>query len=144
MKMDRFKSFFNQLCPDLKSISCTGFLNELEISRHLSKCDLGITPVPQHALGKSGSVAAFLCHGLPVASPIINNQFSNFGIGFFNRICCSAVIENADMKSYNIAWEFALKTISILDTASVANCFLLDINECAAGIHFKKINYGRD
>ncbi len=46
-----------------------GSLSALEISRHLSQADFGITTTPSYLIGKSGSVAAMLAHGLPVIVP---------------------------------------------------------------------------
>src|SRR6202040_1871929 len=64
-------------------ISYTGFLLPEALSLALKSCSLGITVVPRHALGKSGSVAAFLAHGVPVAAPIIHHLQHPLEIGFF-------------------------------------------------------------
>ena len=56
-------------------VKYTGFLQNDELSIILSSCSLGITPVPRHALGKSGGVAAFLLHEVPVASPNIHPKY---------------------------------------------------------------------
>ena len=48
-----------------------GFLSAEEVSAWLATCDLAISPIPRHSLGKSGTVAAFLEHGLPVISPVV-------------------------------------------------------------------------
>jgi len=58
-----------------------GNLNEDEITYELQKIDLGISSVPHHTLGKSGSVMAFLSHGVPIAAPVIHYEYERFGIG---------------------------------------------------------------
>lgn len=47
-----------------------GYLSAEGVSAWLTTCDLALTPIPRHSLGKSGTVAAFLEHGLPVIAPI--------------------------------------------------------------------------
>lgn len=85
---------FKEKCPLFVNIECTGFLSENEISIELKYCNLGITPVPSHGIGKSGSVAAFLAHGIPVAVPIVIREYANHGIGFFDKNWKSAIITN--------------------------------------------------
>ena len=48
-----------------------GFLSAEAVSAWLATCDLALSPIPRHSLGKSGTVAAFLEHGLPVISPVV-------------------------------------------------------------------------
>ena len=50
-----------------------GFLKDFEISKELQKLDLGMSAVPQHAHGKSGSLAAFFEHDLNVILPEKSN-----------------------------------------------------------------------
>jgi glycosyltransferase involved in cell wall biosynthesis len=52
-----------------------GPLPSLEISRHLQQADFGVTTTPSHLLGKSGSVAAMLAHGLPVVVPRLDHPY---------------------------------------------------------------------
>ncbi|MEO0734314.1 MAG: hypothetical protein AAFZ52_15870, partial [Bacteroidota bacterium] len=52
------------------TIQPIGYLPAVELSSYLWATDLAISPVPVHALGKSGTVAAFLRHGLAVAAPV--------------------------------------------------------------------------
>ena len=63
-----------------------GFLKDKIISEELQKLDLGITPVPIHALGKSGSVAAFLEHGIPIIAPEITNRKGLNKVGFLSDL----------------------------------------------------------
>lgn len=95
-KMLPYIEDFKSKCPLLRDVICTGFLNENEISLELRKCSLGITPVPQHGIGKSGSVAAFLSHGIPVAAPVFIKEFSEDGIGFFDNKWRDLIIIDPD------------------------------------------------
>ena len=55
-----------------------GFLSAEAVSAWLATCDLAISPIPRHSLGKSGTVAAFLEHGLPVISPVVRVDTAPF------------------------------------------------------------------
>jgi hypothetical protein len=48
----------------------TGYLSPTELSEQLTHCQLGISPIKFSALGKSGSFAAFVEHGVPVLAPV--------------------------------------------------------------------------
>ena len=63
--------------PGLRVLT-PGFLPADEVSRHLAQADLGITPVLHHEIGKSGTVAAFLTHRLPVAAPLMSERTPSF------------------------------------------------------------------
>ena len=52
-----------------------GFLPSSEISIQLQQADFGITTTPSHLLGKSGSVAAMLAHGLSVIVPRVEKTY---------------------------------------------------------------------
>lgn len=51
-----------------------GKLPEDQISSALQNTDFGVTTTPSHLLGKSGSVAAMIAHGLPVIVPRISSK----------------------------------------------------------------------
>ena len=55
-----------------------GFLSAEEVSAWLATCDLAVSPIPRHSLGKSGTVAAFLEHGLPVIAPVVRVDSAPF------------------------------------------------------------------
>jgi hypothetical protein len=55
--------------PDWMRFVQLGVLPASEISHQLQYSDFGITSTPSHLLGKSGSVAAMLAHGLSVIVP---------------------------------------------------------------------------
>lgn len=107
--------------PEIKSINCTGFLNESAISELLIMQNLGITPIPRHALGKSGSVAAFLSHGVPVAAPCVHPRYSSSEWGYFNdtvinlfelALNIDKITKNQICVSEIIQQEFSVKQIA--------------------------------
>ncbi len=72
----------NLLWRDLAAVSPAwitfrqlGPLPASEISRHLLEADFGVTTTPSHLVGKSGSVAAMLAHGLPVIVPRLDKTY---------------------------------------------------------------------
>ncbi|NJB87435.1 hypothetical protein GGR26_003215 [Lewinella marina] len=71
------------------SLVAPGFLSPGALSRELHALDLGITPVDHHLIGKSGTVAAFLHHGVPVAAPYRTEHATPF----FTPGLSAAVIE---------------------------------------------------
>ncbi len=72
------------LFPTLKIIPA-GFLSNQELLDRLKNVHLGITPVPFHALGKSGTVAAFLMRRVPVAAPKVTKSNAPFLYPEFNE-----------------------------------------------------------
>lgn len=118
---------FKDSCRELKEVYITGFLNEFETSNVLSECDLAVTPVPVHALGKSGSVAAFLSHALPVAAPLINFAFNDEDIVFFNN-GMNAVMLKPVWKDFEKAKEQALLIQSEIDIVKISKQFISDLS----------------
>ena len=76
-KVARAAAELREALPGL-TIHPVGFLAAAHISEQLSRADLGITPVQQHEIGKSGTVAAFLTHRLPVAAPVVTESTPSF------------------------------------------------------------------
>ncbi|MDV6032226.1 MAG: glycosyltransferase family 4 protein [Phycisphaera sp. RhM] len=65
------ENYWRENLADNASIVVHGWMTPEEISIYLRSLDLGVTTVPRHAIGKSGSVAAFFEHGIPVAAPFV-------------------------------------------------------------------------
>lgn len=101
----------------------TGFLNDIELSQEFDKCNIGVTSVPIHLLGKSGSFSAFMAHGIPVLAPVklgkddkIGAYFKNFdGIVFdssnlklenLNKLRGAVTVIAKEIRSSNIAETF--------------------------------------
>lgn len=114
------KNLFNK-------ISYTGFLSPEHISAAIQSCTLGITQVPRHALGKSGSVAAFLHHGIPVAAPVVYPDKRIDEIGFFSKDLCAAILLTPDLQALVQAKEAASKARSEIDLPVIAELFMKSI-----------------
>jgi len=98
-KMQSIGQIIQTEIPQIQNIVYTGHLNEFEISFEIQKTKLGITPIPRHALGKSGSVAAFISHGIPVAAPCqLNNKDE---IGFFNENLIKCIMLEPKLDEFN-------------------------------------------
>jgi len=106
----------------------TGFLPPEGISAALQGCALGITLVPRHALGKSGSVAAFLQHGIPVAAPVVHQGRDPMDIGFFSGNLCSAILLSPDLPALSIAKQAAMKARCEIDLPVITKLFIENIS----------------
>lgn len=104
----------------------TGFVKPEKVSGILRSCTVGITPVPRHSLGKSGSVAAFLTHGVPVAVPNVHPGFSPLEIGFFSHNLCKSVLIEPVFSEILKARKILSKASNEIHITSVANKFLSD------------------
>ncbi|MGA0556480.1 glycosyltransferase [Larkinella sp. VNQ87] len=126
-RMNKFTLAVSSLKNFTGKISQTGFLEPEFISLELQKCSLGITSVPRHLLGKSGSVAAFLSHGIPVAAPCFSSTVGPSEIGFFSEELKSAILLSPKLCAY---WE-AKSNVSLvynsLQLQSIANVYALDL-----------------
>lgn len=114
------KGLFNQ-------IFYTGFLSPEGISAALQQCSLGITQVPRHALGKSGSVAAFLHHGIPVAAPVVHPGKEVKDIGFFSKELCDAIVLSPRMQALDTAKKAVLKARHEIDLPVIARQFMASL-----------------
>ncbi|MEZ7498688.1 glycosyltransferase [Flavobacterium sp. Arc3] len=128
-RMLPYVEYFKNHCPLLITVSCTGFLNETEISDLVTSCDMGITPVPQHALGKSGSAATFLAHGIPVAAPIVNQEYTDSGIGFFDDNWSKAILTNPSLNALHAAQKAAFQHKQLFTVEYTSISFMNDLVE---------------
>lgn len=109
-------------------VKSTGFLPAEALSHTLQTCDLGISTVPRHALGKSGSVAAFIAHGIPVAAPIVNQGYKAGDIGFFSDNLRAAIIIDPDLNQIKKANEAVDRARKEIDIYHISSKFLMDLN----------------
>jgi hypothetical protein len=116
-KIERFKD----------CVKYTGFLHPLELSKVMKGCTIGLTPVPRHGLGKSGSVMAFLAHGIPIAAPNIHKDYSSNDIGFFSDTLRSSVITKPEMLLFKAAGVFAILAKEEIDLSAIAKTFISDL-----------------
>ncbi len=90
-----------------------GFLAAEDLSDRLRSLDLGITPVDHHLVGKSGTVSAFLVHGVPVLAPYLTES----GPGFFDAGLGAAVFQR--FTPANLA--AARAAVGRIDTTSLSS-----------------------
>jgi hypothetical protein len=108
-------------------VCCTGFLEPQQLSEALQTCTLGLTTVPRHALGKSGSVAAFLSLGIPVAAPIIHPGYEATDIGFFHPELCSSIVLEPNIEYFKVAQASVQAAKGMIQVSSIAQIFLEDL-----------------
>lgn len=118
---------YGDKCPLLNKIRYTGFLDEISVSEIISRVDLGVTPVPRHALGKSGSVAAFLLHGVPVAAPVFSDAISETDIGFFKKTSIDSILLHPEWEKLMHAKKAVTLVKSEIDISILAKGFYSDL-----------------
>lgn len=114
----------------------TGFLEPGPLSEALQSCDLGLTPVPRHAVGKSGSTAAFLAHGRPVAAPAVHWGVAAEDVGFFSASLRATIVLEPDLQAVAVAREAAQQTPELLQVSTIARLFSDDL----ASIHVPSLS----
>ncbi|WP_345955130.1 hypothetical protein [Mucilaginibacter sp. PAMB04168] len=112
----------------IEQVTSTGFLNDQELSQALQSCHLGITSVPRHALGKSGSAAAFIEHGVPVAAPNIHPGFNNNNIGFLDDRLKDCIVLHPNLTEVEKAKAAVEAACELIKLSTVTNQFLADLN----------------
>lgn len=126
-KMKAFKQSIEFLLPADTTIKHTGFLSAEDVSIHLQKCQFGITPIPRHALGKSGSVAAFISHSLPVAAPNTDKRYLNSVMSFLDPSLQSSVILSPNLSSLEKAKQATAIAKKKINLSKIASKFLSDL-----------------
>lgn len=109
----------------------TGFLEHDSLSAALQSCALGLTPVPRHGLGKSGSAAAFLAHGIAVAAPVVHAGIPASDVGFFSAGLAEAILLVPNLTQLATAQSAALLAPDALSVSAIARIFLDDLNQLA-------------
>jgi glycosyltransferase involved in cell wall biosynthesis len=108
-------------------IRYTGFLTTEALSAALQSCTLGLTSVPRHLLGKSGSVAAFLAHGVPVAAPYAQKYYDAVQVGFFDSELCSSIVLEPELNQLCRAKQILFKAKEDIRLDKIAKNFLSDL-----------------
>lgn len=108
-------------------VKYTGFLKEEALSQIIQTCDIGMTPTPQHALGKSSSTAAFFAHGVPVAAPVVLKKFSSDREGFFSPVLNASIIRNPDLMQICEAKRYVQEAKEEIRLEKIAAKFIKDI-----------------
>ncbi|WP_197455803.1 glycosyltransferase [Stieleria neptunia] len=93
------ESYWRKSLAGKAEVAVHGWMVPEELSVYLRSMDLGITTVPRHAIGKSGSVAAFFEHGTPVAAPVTSVAHPHTGL-FIEREHKMVLNSFADLKKF--------------------------------------------
>lgn len=125
--LELLKNNIEQLEGFKNNVRLLGLMEAIELSKVLRTCALGLTPVPRHLLGKSGSVAAFIAHGLPVAAPYVCPGRDPDDIGFFSSNLCATVIKKPTFASLQMAGEASVRAKDEIDVKTVAKKFIADL-----------------
>ncbi|RZK45172.1 MAG: glycosyltransferase family 1 protein [Hymenobacter sp.] len=105
----------------------TGFMQPAQLSIALQTCQLGLTPVPRHGLGKSGSVAAFLAHGIPVAAPVVHHGSTAVNIGFFSASLRATIMLEPSIFDLRTAAKAAQESQLAVQAFTIAKIFWADL-----------------
>jgi glycosyltransferase involved in cell wall biosynthesis len=125
--MNRIKKEIEDINGYRNGVKVTGFLTAEALSKALSSCAIGVSPVPRHSLGKSGSVAAFIAHGVPVAAPNVHPEYSPEDVGFFSPKLRAAVIRDPQINMVENAKKATLEAKNELGISTIAGKFQSDI-----------------
>ncbi|WP_156100694.1 glycosyltransferase [Gillisia sp. Hel_I_29] len=104
-----------------------GFLQDHELSKVIASTALGISPVPRHLLGKSGSVATFLSHGIPVAAPYVKMGHNVDEVGFFNTKMSKVLVIEPASENIFMATQKARTLSKIYSRSAIAEVFIEDL-----------------
>jgi len=126
-KMREFGQVIEQLKNYKNRVRYVGFLSPEKLSEALQTCTLGVTPVPRHALGKSGSVAAFLAHGVPVAAPNVDKNYSSKEIGFFTTELNSSLLLKPEIDQLPVLKIFTVDAKEKIKPSAITQTFLCDL-----------------
>jgi hypothetical protein len=110
---------------DLK-VNYTGFVSEADLSHAIHSCTIGLTPIPRHALGKSGTVAAFIAHNKPVAAPNVDRGEHADAPGFFNRMLAESIITSAEEAEIQRATSSVALARELIALPNIAGDFIQD------------------
>jgi hypothetical protein len=101
--------------PDWLRFQQLGSLAEREISVELQHANFGVTTTPSHLVGKSGSVAAMLAHGLKIIVPRLDKCYGVWHQEFL-----------ADERFIPLDDRFTQRLLNELDSGSIRHA---DINK---------------
>lgn len=124
VRMENFKNAISILKADSTVIEYCGFLNPIQLSEKLGTCVLGITPVIEKGLGKSGTVAAFLEHGLPVGVPFRDGDEPPF---FYKELNAALVFFPTLDNLINAARE-ALTAKKLISVEAITQKLITDVS----------------
>lgn len=126
-KMNSFKKEIEDIEGYKGKVKYAGFLTPAELSHTLQSCHLGISPVPKHGLGKSGTIAAFIAHGVPVAAPNVFQEYESIE-GFFSTKLQASILTEPDLNKLAFAKSATETASKEIDITSITEKFILDLN----------------
>jgi hypothetical protein len=107
-------------------VECTGFIDDKLISKKIQESNIGISLIQRLAIGKSGSAATFLSHGIPIV--VLNYEKKEEEIGIFSEEIKNAILFSPNCNDYSNASYCAKSTKHILDVMTIAIKFINDLN----------------
>ncbi|MCP9234508.1 hypothetical protein [Lewinella sp. JB7] len=128
-KVSAAAAILNEALPTA-NVKPIGFRSAHEISVQLSTADLGMTPVLRHEIGKSGTVAAFLTHRLPVAAPCVSDTTPSFFRAELNRAVLSDFSPAALQAAQLAARDLDTNVISV---PRIARTMITDLENATGG-----------
>jgi len=122
-ELERFAEKLKTLpCLDDK-VKWLGFVEGASVAGILKSCSLGISPLRLSTLGKSGTTAAFLTQGLPIAIPIQDKVDEPF---FYPELM-DALVFQPDFDKIQKASDAAKDLKKLLSVKSIAEKFIKDL-----------------
>lgn len=113
-------------------VNYVGFLEPEELSMALQSCSVGLTSVPRHALGKSGSVAAFIAHGIPVAAPNLFPDHNAQDVGFQADELRLSVLVTPSLYELKCVKKAALVAKQSIQLATITGTFIKDLEQAVS------------
>lgn len=101
-----------------------GWMNPQQISEIMLRSHCGVSGLPQHCLGKSGSVAAFISHSLPVLAPLISLEHST---AFTHEALNQCIVNEPTTDSIKKAYYLAKRASSLLRIEQVVAQYCIDL-----------------
>jgi len=121
------ESFFNNVPDIFNNLEQVEFLPADELSQRIKTSNLGITPVPRHLLGKSGSVATFLSHGVPIAAPYIKSGYHCENSGFFSTKVANSIVTIPSLDKIETATLITREIANTVTASSIVEMFKNDL-----------------
>lgn len=112
---------------DTVPMAHTGKLSPQDLSRKLHQVDFGISPVPRHVIGKSGTAAAFIAHGKAVAIPHTETGESPDDIGLAEEALRPAFMTDPTVSALERASLVALRESERISIKRVAAQLIKDL-----------------
>jgi hypothetical protein len=101
-----------------------GWQNDATLSSIFMSCHCAATGLPRHCLGKSGSVAALIAHGLPVIAPLTTKG----GLDpFLISKLETCIVEKPTLASIQLASHNARDAINLISVNRIAKIYMASL-----------------